>query len=160
MYRVCPMTRSDFPEVMRIERAAFEFPWTEQEFTDCFLGGCERMVARYRNGKAGEVLGFAIYEIYQTGIHVLSFAVDPNMQRKGVGSAMMHALKRKLSRKKWAEIHLEVREGNLGAQQFYREHEFRAISVLRGHYPKTPEDAYLMQYRHVKTSRKQETVLS
>jgi [ribosomal protein S18]-alanine N-acetyltransferase len=43
---------------------------------------------------------------------------------------------------------LEVRETNLAAQLFFRENDFRAVSVLRSFYADTPEDAYLMQYRY------------
>jgi ribosomal-protein-alanine N-acetyltransferase len=42
---------------------------------------------------------------------------------------------------------LEVRESNIDAQLFFRSLGFRAISVLRGFYDDSAEDAYLMQYR-------------
>lgn len=38
------------------------------------------------------------------------------------------------------------RESNLPAQQFFKDRDFSAVDVLRGHYDDTAEDAYLMQY--------------
>ena len=45
-------------------------------------------------------------------------------------------------------ITLEVRETNLPAQLFFKSAGFRAVTVLRAYYEDSPEDAYLMQYRH------------
>jgi ribosomal-protein-alanine N-acetyltransferase len=53
----------------------------------------------------------------------------------------------KLSQQRRSEILLEVRERNLDAQLFFRNQSFRAISVLRGHYDDTEEDAYLLRFR-------------
>ena len=43
---------------------------------------------------------------------------------------------------------LEVRETNLAAQLFFRDMDFRAVSVLHDFYEDTVEDAYLMEYCH------------
>ena len=54
----------------------------------------------------------------------------------------------KLSAQRRSRVVLEVRETNLAAQLFFRENGFRAVSILRGYYDDTPEDAYLMQFRY------------
>jgi ribosomal-protein-alanine N-acetyltransferase len=41
-----------------------------------------------------------------------------------------------------------VRETNLPAQLFFKAAGFRAVTVLRAYYEDSPEDAYLMQFRH------------
>ena len=38
---------------------------------------------------------------------------------------------------------------NLPAQLFFKAAGFRAVTVLRAYYEDSPEDAYLMQFRHV-----------
>jgi ribosomal-protein-alanine N-acetyltransferase len=60
---------------------------------------------------------------------------------------MIDHLRRKLSLQRRNKILLEVREQNLPAQLFFRNQGFRAISLLRGFYLDTDEDAYLMQYK-------------
>ena len=77
------------------------------------------------------VVGFMIYELHKTRIHVLNFAVAADYRRRGVGSQMIAKLTAKLSSQRRSRIVLEVRETNLAAQLFFRENGFRAVSVLR-----------------------------
>lgn len=138
------MIRRDMPEVLDIEQASFEFSWSEEEFVRCLRGrNCVGMVADYDD----RVVGFMIYELHKTRLHILNFAVHPEMRRRRIGQQMMARLIGKLSAHRRNRILLEVRETNLGAQLFFRTLGFRAVSVLRDFYEDTPEDAYLMQYR-------------
>jgi ribosomal-protein-alanine N-acetyltransferase len=133
------------PEVLTIEEDSFEFPWSEEEFLSCLRQrNCIGMVAEHD----GRVVGFMVYELTKTRIHVLNFAVARNHRRLGVGQQMISKLIAKLSSQRRTRITLEVRERNLPAQLFFRGGGFRAVSVLRSFYQDTPEDAYLMQYRH------------
>jgi [ribosomal protein S18]-alanine N-acetyltransferase len=138
------MIRRDMPEVLAIEAESFEFPWLEGDFIRCLRQrNCIGMVADYE----GRVVGFMIYELHKTRIHVLNFAVAGDDRRLGVGSQLVAKLIAKLSPHHRSRIILEVRETNLTAQLFFRENGFRAVSVLRSYYADTPEDAYMMQYR-------------
>jgi len=138
------MIRRDMPEVLAIEKHCFEFPWQDEDFIRCLRQrNCIGMVA-----EAGErVVGFMIYELHKSRLHILNFAVHENFRRRGVGRQMAKKLVGKLSRERRSRIMLEIRETNLPAQLFFRSLGFRAVSVLRDFYEDTPEDAYLMQYR-------------
>jgi [ribosomal protein S18]-alanine N-acetyltransferase len=139
------MIRRDMPEVMAIEAESFEFPWLDEDFVRCLRQrNCIGMVAEHDD----RVVGFMIYELHKTRIHVLNFAVADGYRRRGVGSQMLAKLSAKLSAQRRSRIVLEVRETNLSAQLFFRENGFRAVSVLHSYYADTPEDAYLMQYRY------------
>ena len=61
---------------------------------------------------------------------------------------MINKLVGKLSQQRRNRIVLEIRETNLAAQLFFRNSDFRAVSVLRDYYDDTTEDAYVMQYRY------------
>ena len=139
------MIRRDMPEVLAIEATSFEFPWLEDDFIRCLRQrNCIGMVAEHED----RVVGFMIYELHKSRIHVLNFAVSGDYQRRGVGSQMVAKLIAKLSSQRRSRIVLEVRETNLAAQVFFRENGFRAVSVLHSYYADTPEDAYMMQYRY------------
>jgi [ribosomal protein S18]-alanine N-acetyltransferase len=140
------MIRRDMAEVLDIERAGFEFPWFEEDFIRCLRQrNCIGMVAEH-----GErVVGFMIYELHKTRLHILNFAVAPEFRRRGVGQQMIDKLLGKLSSQRRVRITLEVRETNLPAQLFFKAAGFRAVTVLRAYYEDSPEDAYLMQFRHV-----------
>jgi [ribosomal protein S18]-alanine N-acetyltransferase len=139
------MIRRDMPEVLDIENRSFEFPWLDEDFIRCLKQrNCIGMVAEHND----RVVGFMIYELHKTRIHVLNFAVAPDYRRGGVGCQMLAKLIAKLSPHRRSRVVLEVRETNLAAQLFFRENGFRAVSVMRSFYDDTPEDAYLMQYRY------------
>lgn len=137
------MIRRDMPEVIGIEQEAFEFPWSEEDFTRCLRQrNCIGMVAEL----ADSVVAFMIYELHRSRLHMLNFAVMRSHRRLGIGTQMMDKLVAKLSPDRRGRIALEVRETNLPAQLFFRSLGFRATSVLKDFYRDSTEDAYLMQY--------------
>lgn len=139
------MIRRDMAEVLEIEKSSFEFPWSEEDFIRCLRQrNCIGMVAEYDE----RVVGFMIYELHKSQLHVLNFAVRPDVRRRGIGEQMVSKLVGKLSQQRRNRIVLEIRETNLAAQLFFRSLEFRAVSVLRDYYDDTVEDAYVMQYRY------------
>ena len=138
------MIRRDMPEVLRIENDSFEFNWSGEDFLACLRQrNCIGMVAEHD----GQVVGFMIYELHKSSLHILNFAVAPQFRRTGVGAQMIEKLINKLSQQRRQEIVLEVRETNLAAQLFYHTQGFRAVRVLRNHYADSAEDAYVMNYR-------------
>jgi [ribosomal protein S18]-alanine N-acetyltransferase len=138
------MIRRDMPEVLSIEQEAFEFPWSDEDFTRCLRQrNCIGMVAEVGDS----VVAFMIYELHRTRLHVLNFAVRRSHRRLTIGTQMMGKLFAKLSLERRDRILLEVRERNLPAQLFFRSLGYRAISVLKDFYEDSTEDAYLMQYQ-------------
>jgi ribosomal-protein-alanine N-acetyltransferase len=137
------MIRRDMHEVIAIEREAFEFPWSEEDFTRCLRQrNCIGMVAEL----ADSVVAFMIYELHRSRLHMLNFAVMRSHRRLGIGTQMMEKLAGKLTADRRGRIALEVRETNLPAQLFFRSLGFRATTVLKDFYQDSTEDAYLMQY--------------
>jgi ribosomal-protein-alanine N-acetyltransferase len=137
------MIRRDMPEVLQTEQASFEFAWNEEDFLRCLRQrNCIGMVAE----QGEKVVGFMIYELHKTKLHILNFAVQPAGRRHGVGAQMIGKLVSKLSSHRRTRITLEVRETNLQAQLFFRAQGFRAVRVLRAYYEDSGEDAFLMHY--------------
>jgi ribosomal-protein-alanine N-acetyltransferase len=133
------------PAVFAIEHQSFECPWKKTEFIHCLANrNCLGMVAEH--GDQERVAGYVIYELQKNWMRVLNFAVAPDYRRRGVGSQMVAKLVRKLCAKTRNKILLETRETNLPAQMFFSKNGFRAVSVLRGFFRDTPEDAYEMEY--------------
>lgn len=138
------LIRRDMGEVLKIEQDSFEFPWSEEDFLSCLRQrNCIGMVAECDQ----QIVGFMIYELHKSKLHILNFGVDCDARRMQVGTQMLQKLIDKLSQQRRNEIILEVRETNLDAQLFFRKHNFRAVSILRNHYDDTTEDAYIMRYR-------------
>lgn len=135
------LIRRDMPEVLDIENQCLDSSWTEDDFLCCLRQrSCIGMVAECNH----RIVGFMIYELHKAKLHVLSFAVDPDFRRQGIGSQMIENLVAKLSQQRRREIVLEVRESNLSAQLFFKKMGFKAVSVLRSHYDDTGEDGLEM----------------
>ena len=138
------LIRRDMADVLEIERASFEFAWSEEDFLCCLRQrNCIGIVAEHNQ----QAVGFMIYELHKSRLRILNFAVKPEHRKQGVATQMVNRLIDKLSQQRRKEILLEVRETNLAAQKFFSKQGFRALGVLRGHYDDTTEDAYIMQYR-------------
>lgn len=138
------MIRRDMPEVLQAEQDCFDYSWTEDDFLRCLRQrNCIGMVAELDD----RVVGFMIYELHKTKLHVLNFAVAPEWRRLGIGTQMVTKLIGKLSSHRRTKITLAVRETNLTAQLFFRSQVFKASKVLRAYYDDSGEDAYLMHYR-------------
>ncbi len=137
------MIRRDMPEVMAIEQAVFEHPWTEREFSD---------ELRRRNSigmvleRADEIHGYVVYRLNSRDLEILNLAVHPEHRRLMLGTALMDKLKAKLSPERRCRLTADVRESNLDAQLFFRELGFRAVAIKPRRFD-NDEAAYRFQYR-------------
>lgn len=137
------LIRRDMPEVLAIEKASVATPWVDDDFL-CALRqrNCIGMVAEHGH----QIVGFMIYELHKSRLHVLNFAVAADCRRMYVGQQMIDRLKDKLHQQRRNEIRLELREGNLTGQLFFRAMGFKAFAVEHGFYEDTGETAYLMRF--------------
>lgn len=137
------MIRRDMPEVLEIEKDSFEFPWTEEDFIRCVRQrNCIGMVAEFKE----EIVGYMVYELHKSRVHLLSFATHPDFRYRSVGRQLVDKLKSKLRDGGRCRITLEVRETNLDAQLFFQQCGFAATAVLEDYYFDRAEDAYVMEY--------------
>ncbi|WP_459557366.1 GNAT family protein [Lacunimicrobium album] len=148
------LIRRDMEEVLAIEQASFEFQWTEEDFLCCLRQrNCIGMVAE----QDGKIVGFMIYELHKSRLHILNFAVSPGYRRQQIGQRMIQRLIDKLSQQRRREIVTEVRESNLSAQLFFKSLGFLAITIVRGRYEDTEEAAYIMSYLLIEESAEETT---
>ncbi|MCS7017245.1 MAG: ribosomal protein S18-alanine N-acetyltransferase [Gemmatales bacterium] len=137
------MIKRDMPEVLAIEQASFDTPWTEEDFLNALRQrNCIGMVAETHE----QLVGFIVYELQKSQMVMLNLAVHPQFRRRGIGRQLVERLISKLTQQRRDKITLEVRERNLPAQLFFKALGFHAVRVLREYYPDTGEDAYVMQY--------------
>src|SRR5712691_8745322 len=98
------MIRRGMPEVLQTEQESFEYSWTEEDFLRCLRQrNCIGMVAE----QGEKVVGFMIYELHKSKLHILNFAVCPACRRAGVGHQMIAKLISKLSSHRRTKITLE-----------------------------------------------------
>lgn len=139
------MIRRDMNDVLAIENQSYTHAWTEDDFLRCLRQrNCIGMTAEQDD----KIVGFAIYELRKSKVHVLNFAVAPFYRRAGVGTRIIAKLTEKLQQHQRSKLTLVVSERNLATQLWLRKRGFKAIKVLRDYYEETNgEDGYLMEYR-------------
>ena len=137
------MKHGDMPEVLAVESASFDFPWREENFIRCLMQrNCVGMVAEHND----RVVGYMIYALYKSRIHLLNLAVAEEYRLRGVGWQMMAKMIAKLSLKRRRLLLLEVGENNLPAQLFFRRLGFLGGRVMRGFYLVSEQDAYSFEF--------------
>lgn len=137
-----PMAQEDLDAVIRIERAAYPYPWTLGNFRDCLDSGYSCWV-----GEAdGVIAGYYILIVAVGEGHVLNCCVSPPSQGLGFGHQLMRALLDNARRLGAEIVYLEVRPSNVAALRLYDGLGFRRLAVRRGYYPadQGQEDAVVM----------------
>ena len=141
------MIRADLDAVLAIENEAFDFPWSRADFLGYLkCRNAMGMVIESRVVPTVDIIGYVIYDLLSTSLHIANMAVREDWRGLGIGKLIIERLIGKLGRRNRTMLHLEVRETNLRAQQFFRSCGFKAKEVLRNHYDNSDEDAYLFQY--------------
>jgi ribosomal-protein-alanine N-acetyltransferase len=134
------LTYADLPQIIAIERRAFPTPWSLAMFVLELSKPASVCLAALRDG---EMLGFLVCSRYDKVWHVMNVAVDPDQRRKGVASALLTDLLRRLD-DGGARFTLEVRESNAGAIELYQRFGFRAAGRRPRYYQDNNEDAVIM----------------
>jgi [ribosomal protein S18]-alanine N-acetyltransferase len=140
--RIAPMRRRHLRGVIRIEQQVYPRPWTFGLFLS-EIG--QRATRLYLVAKVGtEIVGYAgLFRAVDDG-HITTVAVDPAWQRQGIATRMLVALARGAAERGCANLTLEVRMSNAGAQVLYQRFGFVPAGVRKGYYPETREDALVM----------------
>lgn len=140
-----PMAAAFLPEVLRIELAAYDHPWSEVNFRDALLAGyqAQMLVAD------GTVLGYFVAMKGVDEVHLLNITVAPAYQGQGWARLMLEALIlwARSQRVQW--VWLEVRVGNARAIQVYQRQGFRRVGHRKAYYPAAGgrEDAIVMSLK-------------
>lgn len=152
------MIRRDLPEILAIEREAFDAPWEEKYFI-------ETLSQRQNIGMVLEcdarVVAYMVYTLYRQRIHLANLAVAADCRGRGHGTQLLEVVKRKMAARESRRrtLSLEIRETNVAAQVWFRGQRFRCVEVLRDWYDHTEEDAYRFVWQ-VPGARSQEPGIS
>lgn len=127
--------KRDLPAMLAIENLSFSNPWSKSQF--------EESLSNFLVAKKGvKVVGFIGVQKLIDEAHILHMATHPEHLRMGIAHRMM---KKALSVRAKKFI-LEVRKGNLAAQNLYKSLGFKVISIRNKYYSDNDEDALVMVF--------------
>ncbi len=128
------LSTDDLPQVLRIERACYDFPWSEDLMRNCLEVGYHALTLC----EADEIRGYAFASSGAGESHILNICVDPAHRGQGyartlvqqcIATVMVHAAK---------VIFLEVRESNHAAIALYESLGFVEIGRRDNYYRLRP----------------------
>jgi ribosomal-protein-alanine N-acetyltransferase len=141
-----PLTEERLGEIVAIEAAAYEHPWTRGNFVDSLHSGYQAQMLDAN----GVVIGYFVAMMGVDEVYLLNITVAPAWQGQGWGRVLLDALA------VWARgqgaqwLWLEVRASNARAQRIYEHHGYRRVGERKGYYPAgfgRREDAIVMSLK-------------
>ncbi len=123
-------------EIMEIEKASFNNPWSETMF---LTSGQEFILAFFDK----KIAGYICFSIVLDECHILNVAVHPDLRRQGIAQKMFDFLFDYGNKNGIVFYYLEVKINNIGAINFYRKNGFKELGVRKGYY-KDGTDALIM----------------
>ena len=125
-----PMTEADVAGVFAVERASYQFPWSEGIFRDCLRVGyiCRVLALETR------VVGYGVMSVGAGVAHVLNLCVADAYRCRGLGRRMLAYLLERGAAVGMSEAFLEVRPSNIAAIRLYQAIGFEQVGMRRGYY--------------------------
>jgi ribosomal-protein-alanine N-acetyltransferase len=138
-----PMHELDVPVVVAIERASYQFPWSEGIFRDCLKVGYVCRVIEV----GGDIAGYGIMSIGAGEAHILNVCVRAEYRCHGLARKLLLYLIDRARSAGMYEAFLEVRPSNTIAARLYRSLGFEQVGLRRGYYQATAgrEDAAVLR---------------
>ncbi|MHB8462444.1 MAG: ribosomal protein S18-alanine N-acetyltransferase [Vulcanimicrobiaceae bacterium] len=144
-----PMTMAHIKDVTRIEAQSFPTTWP----SDAFYNELQtNTLAHYFIAKVDDVIiGYGGCWVIMEDAHVTTIAVLPEHRGKGYGERLLLTLIDEAITRGGAWLTLEVREGNISAQQLYRKYGFTTVAVRKQYYSDNNENALVMWAGNLKS---------
>ena len=140
----------DIPGVILLEHAAFpDDAWSVGMFWSELAEAATRyylVAEEYQDGTGQpRLIGYAGLLAGVGEAEVLTIAVDPGREGRGLGAVLLTELMREAARRDCADVVLEVRVDNDRAQKLYRRFGFEEVGVRKGYYQPMGIDALVMR---------------
>jgi ribosomal-protein-alanine N-acetyltransferase len=138
-----PMRESELDAVVRIERAAYAFPWTEGIFRDCLRVNYICRVVEIDVA----LVGYGIMSVGSGEAHLLNVCIADAYRCRGIGRRLLGHLLQTAAAAGAREAFLEARPSNTAAIRLYQSLGFQQIGVRRGYYQASEgrEDAIVLR---------------
>lgn len=124
------MTPGDLPAVAAVERAAYQFPWSEGIFRDCLRVGYLCRVADLD----GEIVAYGVVAMGAGEAHILNLCVRGDLRGRSIGRQMLMLLLERSRQAGMEAVFLEVRPSNPHAIALYQSVGFAQVGLRKGYY--------------------------
>ncbi len=135
------MTLNDLEQVIAIDQVSFSLPWPVRSFGF----ECENPVSRCWVAELdGRVVAMLVAWLIVDDVHIATIATHPDFRKQGIGKKLLTHVLRAAKEEGALTSFLEVREGNLAAQEMYRKFGYVESGRRENYYNDNGEDAIMM----------------
>ncbi len=142
-----PMTSEDLLQVQAIDRRSFSMPWPnsayEYELYENPLSLLWVAEAHMPDGKL-KVVGMIVVWLIVDEAHIATIAVRPEYRGQGIARCLLVTALQEVIQRGFRIATLEVRSGNLAAQNLYHRFGFATVGLRPRYYRDNNEDALIM----------------
>ena len=125
-----PMAENDVSDVIAVERASYQFPWSEGIFRDCLRVGYVCRVVTINDA----IMGYGVMSVGAGEAHILNLCIGELYRCRGVGKRLLTYLVERGTAAGMSEAFLEVRPSNTSAIRLYLSVGFEQVGMRRGYY--------------------------
>jgi len=143
-YYIRPLTLEHTSEVLRLNIRCFKNGDNYTRYTFDYLLDRPGTLSYRMVTVAGEMVGFAFVIVNENNAaHLTTIGVAPEHRRRGLAGRLLEHVEASLRNRGVTTLMLEVRVGNIQAQDLYRRHRFTTVQRI-GRYYTNGEDCFLM----------------
>ena len=149
-------TDRDLDEVLAIEAASFNNPWTREMYLREFQNPDVSFVYVLRllnpagEPAAGTVAGFCSFWLVLDELHINNLAVRQECRQRGYGTALLRSVLEAGAQRGARRATLEVRRSNEQAIRLYERLGFEIAATRPNYYVSPPEDALILWRRELR----------
>lgn len=136
-----PMRYADVESVAQIERRSYPTPWNPNAY---YTELSNRAAAYFIARCDGRVVGYGGMWVIMDEAHITTLAVDPDYRGRKIGERLLIAMLEEAIFRGGNRATLEVREGNIIAQNLYKKYGFREAAIRKSYYSDNQENAVVM----------------
>ncbi|MGO4448593.1 ribosomal protein S18-alanine N-acetyltransferase [Phyllobacterium sp. TAF24] len=126
---------ADATHLAKLHMLTFSKPWSDEEFHALIVQeNVFGFIAREEGNRSAPPGGFVLARLVIDEAEILTIAVAPSSQRRGLGHALMDATLRHLHNARADMLFLEVDETNIPALALYRRLGFKQVGKRPGYY--------------------------
>ena len=139
--RIEPFRPEDLDAIMEIEDCSFTAPWSRKSYEELWP---QKAIDVWVAWQGDELVGYYLVQTAKFEQELHTFAVKPELRRRGIGRLMMDHMLEKARGRGVEYIYLQVRPSNQEAKELYKSFGFVGIGMRRNYYHDNSEDALVM----------------
>ncbi len=143
-YEIKPLTEKQLKEVLILNLRCFKAGENYTKYTFSYLLTEAKSLSYRVITPEGNMVGFVFIMVNENGAgHITTIGIAPEHRRRGLALSLLQHVEKSLQNRRISMLTLEVRAGNLAAQNLYTRMGYSIVQRLKQYY-NNGEDGLLM----------------